>query len=193
MQTSAAMLASRRPAATSWAWERKNGRLGRMSATSRSGGSSAPAAAGSGIRPLPRCGVRIATRSVWQAPEGVVSRLLLSGRGEETGLPAAEPALVADQEPEHHRDPRVLARDLVRLRQVLRLLGPAHAEEPVGRPGLVAVLRNAELLVAVEPAQELGQVADVAEDDARLVAPLGLCRRGIRRPAVVRMVRVGVE
>src|SRR6266542_2518782 len=103
MPTSAVMLASRRPAAISCERERKNGRPERMSATSRGGGSSAPAGAGSGIRPRPRCGVLIATQLVWQAPEGVVRGLPLPAGSEEARLPAGEPALVADQEPEHHR------------------------------------------------------------------------------------------
>src|SRR5206468_10741138 len=124
MQTSAAMLASRRPAAASWLRVRKNGAPERMSETTRGGASSALSATGVGMRPLPRCGVPIATALVWQASERVVRRLLLAGGSEEAGLPAAEAALVAEQEPEHHRDPRISACDRVRLRQVLGLLGP---------------------------------------------------------------------
>src|SRR6185295_14723192 len=111
MQTSAVMLASRRAAAASWLRVRKNGAPDRMSETIRGGASSALSATGAGMRPLPRCGVPIATVLVWQAPEGVVRRLLLAGRREQAGLPAAEAAFVAEQEPEHHRDPRISARD----------------------------------------------------------------------------------
>src|SRR3954463_1528884 len=97
---------------------------------------------------------------VWQAAECVVGGLLLPTDGEETGLPTAQPALVAEQEPEHHRDPRVLARDRVGLRQVLRLLDPRDPEAAVGRAGLVAVLRDPELLVAVQLAEQLRQVTE---------------------------------
>src|SRR6266542_5248226 len=191
MQTSAMMLASRRPAAASWLRVRKKGAPERMSATIRAGASSPPSAPGAGMRPLPRCDVLVATPLVWQAPEGVVRGLLLAGGGEEAGLPAAEAALVAEQEPEHHRDPRVLARDRVRRRQVLGLLDPGNAERPVGRPGLVAVLGDPELLVAVEAAEKLRHVADVAECDHILgLRP----RRGrLRGAAVVRVMRVDVE
>src|SRR5262245_6026313 len=106
---------------------------------------------------------------VWQAPERVVRRLLLARGREEAGLPAAEAPLVAEQEPEHHRDPRVLARELVRLRQVRRLLDPRHAEEPVGRTRLVAVLGDPQLLAAVVVTEQLRQHADVGERD-RLLA-----------------------
>src|SRR6478672_13412369 len=102
---------------------------------------------------------------VWQAPERVVGGLLLPADGEETRLPAAQPALVAEQEPEHHRDVRVLAGELVRLRQVLRLLDPGDAERPVRRARLVAVLGDPELLVAVELAEQRGQYRDVPERD----------------------------
>src|SRR5438034_5989632 len=187
MQTRVVRLAIRRAAETSCERERKNGRPERMSATSRSGGASTPAAAGSGIRPLPRCGVLIATGLVWQSPECEVRRLLLAHGGEEAGLPAAEPALVAKQEPEHHRDPRVRARHLVGLRQVLGLLGPGDAEEPVGRTRLVAVLGDPELLVPVETGQEPGQLVDVRErDDSALRLRLG--RRRLAGIAGVRVV-----
>src|SRR6476620_9108456 len=56
------------------------------------------------------------TPLVWQAPERVVRRLLLPGSGEETRLPAAQATLVAEQEPEHHRNPRVLACHCISLR-----------------------------------------------------------------------------
>src|SRR5207249_11785232 len=137
---------------------------GRRAAASAAGRSS-EATTGVGIRPLPRRGVLIATDSVWQAPEGVVGRLVLAGDGHETRLPAGETALVAEQEPEHHADARVLAGDRVRLRQVARLVRPADAEMRIRRPGLVAVLGDPERLVAVELRQQLDQDADVSERD----------------------------
>src|SRR5438477_11900999 len=120
------MLANRRATLTSRLRFRKKGLPERMSATSGAGRSS-EATTGAGIRPLPRRGVLIATDSVWQAPEGVVGRLVLAGDGHETRLPAGETALVAQQEPEHHADVRVLAGDRVRLRQVTRLVRPDDA------------------------------------------------------------------
>src|SRR5213079_2839362 len=99
------MLASRRTAAASWLRVRKNGLPERMSSAIRVGCSESPAA-GEGMRPLPRCGV----------------------------LTAGEPALVTEQEPEHHRDARVPAGDRIRLGQVLRLLRPTDAEVPDRRP-----------------------------------------------------------
>src|SRR6476619_1147716 len=135
MQTSAAMLASRRPATANWLRVRKNGAPERMSATIRVGASSPPSTTGAGIRPLPRCDVPVATCLVWQAPKGVVCRLLDAGRGEEPRLPPTEAAFVAEQEPEHHRDPRVLAGNRVRLAQVLRLLDPGDAKGLIRRTG----------------------------------------------------------
>src|SRR5204863_9401520 len=187
-QTSAVMLARRRPAAPSWLLVRKNGFPERMSA-----GSGKPAevpATGVGMRPLPRCEVFTATPLVWQASEREVGGLALAAGGEEAGLPAREPRLVPEQEPEHHRDARVAPGDRIRLRQVLRLLGPAHAEERVGRLRLVAVLRDPELLRPVLPAEELGQHADVAQRDR--LRPRER-RRRLRRLAVVRVMRPPVE
>src|SRR5689334_22921596 len=123
------MLASRRAARSSCERVSRNGAPARMSLTIRTGASSS--ATGAGIRPRPRCDVGVATVLVWQAAERVVRGLPLARGGEETGLPAAQPRLVAEQEPEHHRDPRVLASDLVRLGQVLGLLGPGDSERPV--------------------------------------------------------------
>src|SRR5919206_969739 len=117
MQTSAVMLASRRAATSSCARESRNGAPARMSLSTRGKASSAT---GAGIRPRPRCGVLVATRLVWQAAEGVEGGLLLPAHREEPGLPAAQAAFVAEQEPEHHRDARVLAGDRVGLRQVPR-------------------------------------------------------------------------
>ena len=128
-----------------------------MSATIRAGASSPLFATGAGIRPLPRCDVPVATVLVWQAPEGVVRRLLLAGRREEAGLPAAEAAFVPEQEPEHHRDPRVLAGDRVRLASGTWPACPGDAERLVRRARLVAVLGDPELLVAVELGQQLRQ------------------------------------
>src|SRR3954447_12580695 len=170
MHTSAVTPASRRAATTSCVRVSRNGAPARMSLTIRAGGSSA--AAGVGIRSPSRCDVRIATLLVWQAAERVVRRLLLAADGEEARLPAAQAALVAEQEPEHHRDPRVLARDRIGLGQVLGLLGPGDAERPVGRPGLVAVLRDPELLVAVQLPEQLRQQRDVAERDGLLALRL---------------------
>src|SRR4051794_22121838 len=189
MHTSAVTLASRRAATSSCVRVSRNGAPARMSLTIRAGGSSA--AAGVGIRSPSRCDVRIATLLVWQAAERVVRRLLLAADGEEAGLPAAQPPLVAEQEPEHHGDPRVLARDGVGLGQVLGLLDPRDPEAAVGRAGLVAVLRDPELLVAVQLAEQLRQVAQVAEGDDRL--RLRLRGRRLARPAVVRVVGVDVE
>src|SRR5215212_772339 len=118
-------------------------------------------------------------------------RLPLAAQCQEPRLPAAEGTLVAEQEPEHHVDPRVLARDAVGLAQVGGLLRVRDAEEAVGRSGLVAVLGDPEALLAVEPRQLLDQVVDVAEADGRL-RPRPRARR-LARLAVVRMVSVGVE
>src|SRR6059058_4198162 len=153
------MLANRRATLTSRLRFRKKGLPERMSATSGAGRSS-EATTGVGIRPLPRRGVLIATDSVWQAPEGVVGRLVLAGDGHQTGLPAGQAALVAEQEPEHQADARIPAGDRVRLREVPRLLRPAHAEVRIRRPRLVAVLRDPQLLVAVEAGQQRDQHVD---------------------------------
>src|SRR6187549_3325600 len=174
------MLASRRAATSSCERVSRNGAPARMSLAIRVGASSP--ATGAGIRPRPRWDVGVATVLVWQAAERVVRGLLLPAGGKEAGLPAAQPALVAEQEPEHHRDPRVLAGDRVGLRQVLGLLRPADAERPVGRAGLVAVLGDPELLVAVQLPEQLGQHGNVPEGD-RLLA-LRLHRRRLVRPAV---------
>src|SRR5215510_1544973 len=188
MQTRAVMLASRRATTPSWARVKRNG-AARMSVVIRAGASSP--AAGVGMRALARCGDLVATGLVWQAAEGVVRGLLLPADREQAGLPPAETPLVAEQEPEHHRDPRVLARHLVGLGQVLRLPGPRHAEQPIGRTGLVAVLRDPELLVAVVLAEQLREVAQVRERHGLLALRLG--RRRLARAAVVRVVRVDVE
>src|SRR6188472_3126567 len=161
------MLASRRAAAVSWLFVRKNGRRERMSTGIRSG-PSRTSAAGAGIRPLPRCGVRIATALVWQAPEGVVGGLLLPAVRLEAGLPACEPLLVTQEEPRHQPDARVPACDRVRLREVLRLLRPRDAELPVGRTRLVAVLRDPERLVPVLARELRDQHVDVRERDHAL-------------------------
>ena len=67
--------------------------------------------------------------------ERVPARLLLAGGRLETGLPAAEGGLVLDEEPEHHVDARVLARDRVGLLQVQRLLRPARRRRSSCRAG----------------------------------------------------------
>ena len=85
--------------------------------------------------------------------KNVERRLLLAGAGQQPGLPAAEPRLVAQQEPEHHVDPRVLAGDRVGLLHVRRLLGVRDAEGAVRRVRLVAVLGDPEPLVAPEQRQ----------------------------------------
>src|SRR6185437_16546155 len=61
--------------------------------------------------------------------ERLPGRLALVPDRFEAGLPAAEVRLVAHHEPEHHVDPRVLARDRVRLRHVLGLRLPGDAED----------------------------------------------------------------
>src|SRR3954470_15340638 len=100
------MLASRRAATSSCARLSRNGATARISLTIRTGASSP--ATGVAIRPRPGCDVGVATGLVWQAGESGVGRLLLAGGGEEAGRPAAQATLIAEQEPEHHRDPRVL-------------------------------------------------------------------------------------
>src|SRR5262245_18336436 len=189
MQTRAVILASRRATTPSCARVRRNGAPARMSLVIRAGASSP--AAGVGMRPRARCVVRVATDLVWQAAECVVRGLLLPADREQAGLPAAEALLVAKQEPEHHRDPWALAGELVRLGQVLRLPGPRHAEQVVGRTGLVAVLRDPELLVAVVLAEQLREHAQVRERHSLLA--LRLRERRLARAAVVRMVGVDVE
>src|SRR3954469_18760314 len=184
------MLASLRPAAVSWLLVRKNGLPDRMSTWTRRRRPEA-GATGAGIRPRPRRGVLIATYLVWQAAERVVGGLLLAADRLEAGLPACEAPLVAQEEPRHHRDARVPTGDRVRLRQVARLLRPAHTEVPVGRPRLVAVLRNPQLLVAVLTRELPDQDADVREGDDRLCP--GHRGRALVRPAVVRVVGVDVE
>ena len=76
---------------------------------------------------------RLATRgsAMYVVPAG----LLLAGHGLEAGLPAAEGRLVLDEEPEHHVDARVLARDRVGLRHVLRLVRPARRRRSSCRAG----------------------------------------------------------
>src|SRR4051812_37839355 len=145
------MLASRRPAAASWPLVRKNGRRERMSTGIR--WDPVEGATGVGIRPLPRCGVRMAIYLVWQAAERVVGGFLLAAVRLEAGLPARERAFVAQEEPRHQADSRIPARDLVRLREVLGLLLPGDPEVRVGRARLVAVLGDPERLVPILPRQ----------------------------------------
>src|SRR5205085_9730106 len=109
------------------------------------------------------------------------------------GLPPRETGLVLDQEPDHHLDPRVLARDRVRLRKVLRLRLPGDTEGPIRRASLVAVLGDPDRLLAVEPGQLLREEADVSEDDRVLVPRVRLRGRLQGRTGCVRMVRPGVE
>src|SRR5436309_14044209 len=121
-----------------------------------------------GRRGSGRCAGEFGTRLVLQAAEGGVGRLAGARGREEPGLPAAERALVAEQEPDEHPEPAVLPGNRVRLREVLRLRLPGDPEEAVRRPGLIAVLGHPERLIAVEAAQLLGQVTDVAEGDGGL-------------------------
>src|SRR5439155_17000075 len=95
-----------------------------------------------------------ATTLMRQQAEGVEGGLPFAAGGEQPRLPAGEPGLVAEQEPAHQRDPRVLARDRERLLQVLGLLRIRDAEVVVRRPGLVAVLGDPEVLVPVEAGQQ---------------------------------------
>src|SRR5579864_7756542 len=125
--------------------------------------------------------------------EGVPGGLLLAGDGLQAGLPAAEVWLVLDQEPQEHVDARVLPRHRVDLRQVRRLLRPAHAEGRVGRIRLVAVLGDPEMLRAVQ-LRDLGeQHVDVPHLDAARVLARRHERRRLVRRCVVRMMRVHVE
>src|SRR5215210_4415519 len=186
-------LATRRRNVRKRPGERTHGRPERMSPIgSGGGGLSAEAGRTAGF---------VATRELYpgvarfplarKAPEGVERGLPLAAQRQEARLPAAEGALVAEQEPEHHVDPRVLAGDPVRLPEVRRLLRVGDAEEPVGRPCLVAVLGDPHALLAVEPRELLDQVVDVAEPDGGLrLRPRG---GRLARLAVVRMVGVGVE
>src|SRR5712691_5443549 len=143
------------------------------------------------------CSRRKGCRSVGQPLERAEGRLLPAVHCHQPGLPAGERGLVADQKPDHHVDPRILARDRESLCQVLGLQSPGDAELGIGRVGLVAVLGDPELLRAIEP-RDLGrQRVDVRQRDrGRCVARAGrrrLGRRGLGRHAVVRVVRVGVE
>src|SRR2546423_1811550 len=185
------MLASLRPAAASWPRVRKNGVPERMSIPRRAARSAS--ATGVGIRPLPRCGVRIAIGPslVRQVGERVEGGLALATRSEQARLPAGDPGLVAEQEPAHQRHSRVLAHHRECLLQVLGLLRVRDAEVVVRRPGLVAVLGDPHVLVAVEPGQQAGQQAEVPEPDRRGALRPGP-RRLLRAP-VVRMVVVDVE
>ena len=183
------MLAIRRPAAVSWLPVRKNGRRERISTGTRS--VPVEGATGAGIRPLPRCGVRMAIYLVWQATERVVRGLLLPAVRLEARLPACEPLLVTQEEPRHQADAGVPAGDRERLGEVLRLLRPRDAEVRVGRPGLVAVLGDPELLGPVELRQQADQDVDVPELDRGSL--LRRRARALGRPAVVRMVGIDVE
>ena len=87
-------------------------------------------------------------------------------RGDEPGLPARRVALVLEQEPEQHVDPRMRLRDRERLPHVPRLRRPRDTENHVRRVRLVAVLRQPDPLGAVEPSQLGDEVVDVAERDA---------------------------
>src|SRR6478735_11516169 len=123
--------------------------------------------------------------------EGVERRLVNPAPGLETGLPVAETVLVADEEPEEHRDSRVLPRDRHGLRQVLRLQPRRDAEVPVRWIGLVAVLVEPQRLVAVETGELLGEHVEVAEGDRRRARR---CRgRRLARAAGIRVMRIRVE
>src|SRR6185503_18538908 len=128
-----------------------------------------------------RAGARVEPPLVLQGPKGEVRRLPLARGGEEARLPPGEAGLVLDQEPDHHLDARVLPRNRVRLRQVPRLRVPGDPEGAIRRAGLVAVLRNPDRLLAVEPGQLLRQVTEVAQDDRVLPSGLGGRRLGRSR------------
>ena len=83
------------------------------------------------------------------------------------------------EEPEHHVDPRVLARDRVRLLHVQRLLRPADSEDRlVGRVRLVAVLRDPEVLRPVELRDQRDQQVHVPDlDPPRVCARRLVARR----------------
>src|SRR5215210_2369185 len=109
----------------------------------------------------------------------------------EAGLPEADSLLVADQEPEHHVDARVLARDRECLLHVRGLLLVRDAEVLVLRRRLVAVLSDPEWLPAVQPRDLGDQVIDVPERERRVRLRAG--GRRLAAAAVVRMVGVSVE
>jgi hypothetical protein len=125
------------------------------------------------------------------ASEREERRLALARRCLEAGLPAAAARLVCKQEPQQHRDPRIRARHLHRLREVARLQRGGHAEEAVGRVRLVAVLVDPDRLAAVELGDDADQVTEVAELDGR--AKKRLRRRRVGRVRGVRVMRVRVE
>ena len=159
-------------------------RMGRRAASAccramRSSGSSTTSTSSTG-----RCSVR-------QAGEDAEGRLLLPGCGQEAGLPSdREIRVVAEHEPEHQVDARVLASDRERLAQIARLLRPRDAEEAVGGIRLPAVLGDPDALLAPELVHGGDERVDVSE----LHRSAAGTRRGrLARPAVVRVVRLGVE
>src|SRR5215211_6563131 len=97
------------------------------------GGAGLVATGRSMIRPRPDLLTHLAER--------LPGRLPSTGGRVEPRLPAvSDPRLVLDEEPDHHVDPRMRARDRERLRQIARLLHERDAENPVRRIRLVAVL-----------------------------------------------------
>src|SRR5438105_2514896 len=184
---SATTLASRRVTVTRLLQVRKPGRLDLMSVTEALGASAAARPLGSTPR---ACFVAIPPPSVRQALEGLEGWLLPAGCGHEPRLPAGEARLVAHEEPQHHVDSRISTRDGIRLGKVARLRVPGDAEDPIGRPGLVAVLGDPQVLAAVQVAEQLEERADVAQSH-RL--RLGLRGRALVAEAVVRVMGVDVE
>ena len=138
------------------------------------------------------------TSPVRGAPEGVEARLALAVERDQPGLPAAEPFLVPEEEPEEEVDSRMPPSERDGLRQVRRLLRVRDAEDLIGGVRLVAVLGDPDPhLLPVEAVELLHEHVEVPERDRgrRLSARARprLRRRRLRRRAVVRVVRIRVE
>src|SRR4029453_4889891 len=95
-------------------------------------------------------GVTTGTELSTQRLEGAEARLPLALDADDAGLPAGQPSLVANQEPDEHVDPVRTPRDRDGLVDVARLVCVPDAEEAVRRARLVAVLGDPEALAAVE-------------------------------------------
>src|SRR5262245_3925606 len=194
------MLPRRRAKALTGLRTRRYGCENRISRGScRSSTSEGPSeAGGAGLVSRPLTGWTQCTRAALtlavpgQATEGVEGRLSLSTHGDDARLPSvADPAVVAEEEPDQHVDAWVLADYRNGLRHVLGLLRVRDAEDPVGRLGLVAVLGDPEVLPRIEPREQREERVDVPE--GHRCRSLRRRRRSLARPAVVRMVRIDVE
>src|SRR5829696_2426340 len=186
-------LATRRRNERKMLGERTHGRPERMSPVGAGGGGLSEEAG-------PTAGF-VATRELYPGAvrfplarkplEGLERRLPLTAKCQEPRLPAAEGTLVTQEEPQHHVDARVLAGDPVGLAEIRGLLRVRDAEKTVGWPRLVAVLRDPDALLAVEPRQLLDQIVDVPQPDGGF--RLRPRPRRLARLAVVRVVRIRVE